>query len=907
MSSESFKAFEKANKEEILYEDNFYLRGLLLDFIADFANWDNSTDEHYLETSRALTDSAHIANGGEPETRPLVLDPFAGGGAIPLEALRIGADAFASDLNPVAVLLNKVTLEYIPKYGQPLADEVRKWGKWVKEEAEKELGEFYPKDSDGSIPIAYLWARTIVCEGPGCGAKVPLMPSSLIAKRKNNSVGLRLQADEKTKDIEVILEQPTTKAFNKAGTVAKGSVTCPRCKYTTPIASVRRQLISVKGGANEARLLAIQTIDSASRRKYRTVLETDLSAIAQAKLELKRRQEKVDGYVTVPDEELPLMSGVFNVPLYGHDTWGSMFTSRQALLLTTLARIVRDLAKQEAKHEVPIDVLTSILALAVDRQADYLSSICTWVSSGEFVGHTFAQGQSLPIKFDFAEVSPLAGGSGSWMGAIEWIARVCESCSAGDYEPGAVHKLSASDHSLPDDSVDALITDPPYYNAVPYADLSDFFYVWLKRILKNVHVDLFANEEAPKDDEITEMAGWDSRRYAHKDKAFYEDRMRQAMSEGRRILKPSGVGLVVFAHKSTTGWEAQLQAMVDAGWIITASWAIDTERSVRLRAMDSAALASSIHLVCRPRENADGSVGDEIGDWRDVLRELPIRIHEWMPRLANEGVVGADAIFACLGPALEIFSRYSGVEKPNGETVTLREYLEHVWAAVAKEALDMIFAGADATGFEEDARITAMWLWTLFSGASTAEANEESEEGNRNDEENGGSKKKATGYLLEYDAARKIAQGLGAHLEDLNSIVEIKGDKARLLPVGERARDLFGLESSEQGAMTTGRRKKSKAQGKLFTEMEDDEFETVFGVGGVPSAASTTLDRVHQTMLLFGAGRGEAVKRFLVDDGIGNDERFWRLADNLSKLYPSGSEEKRWVDGVLARKKGLGF
>jgi adenine-specific DNA methylase len=178
------------------------LRFALLDFIADFANWDNSTRTEYLATSRALTEAAHVALGGEPGTRPLVVDPFAGGGAIPLEALRVGADAFASDLNPVAVLLNKVVLEYIPKYGQRLADEVRKWGAWVKQEAEKELAEFYPKDPDGATPIAYLWARTIVCEGPGCGAEVPLMRSLWLSKKANRSTALRIVPNQAAKRVE---------------------------------------------------------------------------------------------------------------------------------------------------------------------------------------------------------------------------------------------------------------------------------------------------------------------------------------------------------------------------------------------------------------------------------------------------------------------------------------------------------------------------------------------------------------------------------------------------------------------------------------------------------------------------------------------------------------------------------
>src|SRR5208337_3927075 len=207
--------------------------------------------------------------------------------------------------------------------------------------------------------------------------------------------------------------------------------------------------------------------------------------------------------------------------------------------------------------------------------------------------------------------------------------------------------------------------------------------------------------------------------YRHKDSQWFELTMAKACAESRRIAKPQGIGVFVFANKETAGWEAMLGALISSGWIITGSWPVDTEMGNRLRAQNSAALASSVHLVCRPRENTDGSVRtDEIGDWRDVLQELPRRIHEWMPRLAEEGVVGADAIFACLGPALEIFSRYSRVEKVNGDVVTLKEYLEQVWAAVAKEALKVIFEGADATGFEEDARLTAMWLWTLSAGAN---------------------------------------------------------------------------------------------------------------------------------------------------------------------------------------------
>ena len=313
--------------------------------------------------------------------------------------------------------------------------------------------------------------------------------------------------------------------------------------------------------------------------------------------------------------------------------------------------------------------------------------------------------------------------------------------------------------------------------------------------------------------------------------------------------------------------------------------------------MKSAALASSIHLVCRPRENPDGSLRtDAIGDWRDVLDELPVRIHEWMPRLAQEGVVGADAIFACLGPALEIYSRYSRVERADGAAVPLgdqdgeRGYLSYVWETVSKEALSMIFEGADTADFEADARLTAMWLWTLSTAPNGAQASEN------------GKVVKSAGYTLEYDTARKIAQGLGAHLERLGGLVEIKGNKARLLPVAERTRALFG-----KGGPKPPRKRGQTGQLPLFAELEADQGESAWGDLGAPPTGATVLDRVHQAMLLFASGRSEALRRFLVEEGVGREAHFWRLAQALSALYPVHTDEKRWVDGVLARKKGLGF
>ena len=426
----------------------------------------------------------------------------------------------------------------------------------------------------------------------------------------------------------------------------------------------------------------------------------------------------------------------------------------------------------------------------------------------------------------------------------------------------------------------------------------------------------FDNSTTPKDEEAIWNPG---RIYAPtgqpKDEDFYEFQMAKALAEGRRITVAEGIGVVVFAHKSTAGWEAVLSALLKAGWTATASWPIDTEMSNRVNAVGTASLASSVHIVCRPRRQDAASTGQpEVGSWRTVLSELPGRIHEWMPRLAEEGVVGADAIFACIGPALEIYSRYSRVEKASGEPVALKEYLEQVWAAVSKEALSMMFEGADASGLEEDARLTAMWLWTLGGGSASGGAGEPSDdvanEVEDDDEEGSkGSKGKAlAGFVLEYDAARKIAQGLGAHLEKLTDVVEVKGDKARLLSVAERTKALFGKDganASESSPKATA--KSSKKQLGLFAEIEAAEKQGFLGPTGVPKIGTTTLDRLHQAMILFGAGRSDALKRFVVEEGAGKDPRFWKLAQSFSALYPPGSDEKRWVDGVLARKKALGF
>lgn len=885
------------------------LRAALLEFIAEFSNWDHVGDRLFLGTARSLTTAAHEALGGEPGTRPLVVDPFAGGGAIPLEALRVGADAFASDLNSVPVLLNKVVLEYVPRFGRDLIDQFREWGDAVLKEARASLATLYPRDSNGAVPIAYLWARTIRCEGPGCGADIPLIRATQLSRKAPVA---HVQVVAEGREIRTVL-RPGQESQSTA-TVSGGKATCPRCQYTTPAKRVKVQMTLKSGGANTARLFAV-LVEHNGSRQFRSPTERDEQAVqaaGKAFHDLERTRPAI--FPTEPINPLrPYKNtvGVCIVTRIGIARFIDLYTARQATSVIAFQDAIQSVRSKRGGSSPMDDALETLLLLALDRLVMQNTSLSRWHTTRSTIEGLFSK-QALQIVWDFVEANPTHSVMASWASGIQWIEKVLEANLVLD-QPGRVERASAEECPLPSDSVDVVCTDPPYFAAIPYADLSDVFHVWLRRGLRGRDASYFRDELAEKARELVVTNSARGPEGEQKDEEFFAEAMQRALARARDMAKPNGIACIVFADSSTKAWDAMLRAVLGAGWVVTASWPIDTEMQNRTRAQASASLQSSIFLICRPRERPDGSLeSDTVGDWRDVLAELPGRIHTWMPRLAREGVVGADAIFACLGPALEIFSRFSRVEKSNGDQVALAEYLEHVWAAVANEALSTIFDGADAAGLEADARLTAMWLWTVGAGRQTAaqtdaDPEDDGDEESGDEEEEGAAATMAAsqrGFALDFDAARKIAQGLGAHLDTLGRLIEVKGDTARLLSVAERSRHLFvGTEEQEQQRrQTKGRR---GAQTTLFAEDEVAMGASWSGDGRELAAAETTLDRVHQAMLLFAGGRSDALKRLLVEDAAGLDARFWRVAQSLSALYPTGTDEKRWVDGLLARRKGF--
>ena len=1036
-------------------KDDTGLRKSLLKFIGDFADWDLSSNALYLEVSRGLVKAAH------PDEPPLVVDPFAGGGSIPLEALRLGCEAFASDLNPVACLILKVMLEDIPRHGPELAKELRQVGAAIRQQAERELADLYPKDPDlpaprrgkffiyvlkcsndsfyigqtediprrlkqheggevswtakhlpveiihweqfdsreaavkreqdlktgfgrkwlkreyekgrlaarqagGATPIAYLWARTVRCESPKCGAEIPLVRSFWLCKKAARKRALRYQVHHRgAEGAEVHFEifEPRSDAEVPAGTVSRAKARCICCGGVLPPDRVRAQLATQRGGADVAfdaqgrrtggaRMLAVVTLHPGETgRHYRLPLDRDYEAVHKAQARLAKLLKDWEdggkpGLCPVPDEPTPAGGGsgagrAFSVRRYGMLQWGDLFTARQKVALLTLASQIR--------AAVCSDDVKRLLSLALDRIASRSSSLCLWRyhADQEKVEHIFGR-QALPVVWDFAEAVVTSESTGSFQDGIEVVAGCIAPAAANFDTPGQLQQADACSSPLPDETVGLWFTDPPYYDAIPYSDLSDFFLVWLKRTVSNSSVlrDPFdpQNPLSPKTQEAVQD---ETRQYdgQPKDRAFFETVMARAFAEGRRILRRDGVGSVVFAHKTTEGWEALLSGLIRGGWVVTGSWPITTEMANRLRARESAALSASIHLVCRPRIEAS------VGEWREVLRQLPARVRDWMERLQGEGVRGADLVFACIGPALEIYSRYAKVVDAEEREIPLggdpeakephkRGYLAYVWEIVGRTALEHILGTAEAKArngaalsavpgtaqaggaLEEDARLTALFLWTLQSTngddrRGDAENGEEESEADSEDDEDSASSapRRLKGFSLVFDVVRRFAQPLGIHLPDWEGrIVETEKGVVRLLPVAERAEQLFGKAGAESVAEQLEQDTGGRAQLSLFPAPGEDSPGKRRGRRGRPMAASeeesvhpprlggareaTTLDRVHAAMLLQASGRTNALRALLkAEQERGPD--FLRLANALSALYPTSSEEKRLLDAMV--------
>ncbi len=654
-------------------------------FIAELSKWENALKPLWIEQARRDILDAY---DGKP---PKVLDPFGGGGSIPLEAQRLGCETYSCDLNPVAVLIQKCTLEYPQRYGKRLYDDVKKWGEWVLAQVESELEDFYPKGPDGSIPFAYIWARTLPCQNLLCNANIPLIRSFWLAKGK-----IALLPYENAGSVAFRIvgmgDAPIPSGFDPAdGTVVRAVVTCPLCKSTIPASDTRH--LFQEGFAGEQMLAVVTQHPNVSGKRYRLPTESDFDNFSQVQRRLVKKRETLSSeweIDPVPDEPTPEGNGggaerfVTRCPNYNMHTYGALFNARQQLVLVTLAEKIREAySEMRSQGYSPDDscVVVTYLGLWLDQVADNSSNLCMWINPGESLGHVFS-GPGLAITWDYAESNALRVAANRLKTLLRPIKHLVQLGTA----PVTVKQVSATNLPYSANTFDAVLTDPPYYDNIPYAYLADFFSVWLKRSIGHLHPCLFKTDLTPKDEEIVA--------YGHREggleagKQFFEENLAKAFTEMYRVLKPDGIAVIVYAHKSTSGWETLINALLDSGLVITAAWAISTELKSRLWAMNVAALASSIYMVARKSDR------EPTGLYRDVRAELEVYLKERFMELWQSGIAGPDLFIATIGNGIEVFGKYAEVIDDNDETIRANRMLKDIQQIVATEALGKVSPNA---------------------------------------------------------------------------------------------------------------------------------------------------------------------------------------------------------------------
>lgn len=708
---------------------------------------------------------------------PVVMDPFAGGGAIPLEAMRLGCKTIAADINPVAWFLLKCTLEYpqrlsgekqpVPDfaiqsddflaiylkirnkglYGNrlkgkmkeareglfPLPDldlswHVRAWGQWVLDQARADLASFYP-EVDSQQTVAYLWARTVPCKS--CGATLPLLKTRFLKRNKTgNRVLLTMEPNEGKTGVVFGIEENVPRMGSGAtlrehdkkigtGTMSRSGATCPCCTHTMTMDELRAAI-----SANPSSAVMTVVITAGEKtRGFRLPTDPEHKAAANAANELAAL------YADIPfglsNEPTPKggngASRAFSVRNYGLNTWASLHTSRQLLSLGTFVKHVRqvpDRMRNTGYTQDWIEAVTAYLALALDRMADRSSVLCRWDVGKITIANVFS-GFRLPIVWDFVESVPFSGSTGSFQSQLDWIARYTTHGVHATQPAPPPEVLKRSALVTNEIRPDLILTDPPYYDAIPYAALMDFFYIWLRRTTHGLSPEIDAAFEEPlgpkwdhkgQDGELID----DSSRFegdSEASKHAYENGMARAFMACHDTLADDGRLVIVFAHKKADAWETLVSAIIRAGFTVTASWPIQTEMGNRTRAQSSAALSSSIWLVCRKRSLAARPGWDTL-----VLSQMRENITDQLRRFWDAGIRGADFVWAATGPALEAYSAHPFVKKTNspGEILTVREFLDAARRIVLDYAVAGVFsevageaAPESATGLDD---ITAYYL-----------------------------------------------------------------------------------------------------------------------------------------------------------------------------------------------------
>ena len=713
---------DPSGDSSLTHEEQEAERARLFGILERLVKWENSNDPD------VLAEAQGEINRCFPDGPPPILDPFGGGGAIPLEAQRLGLKALSGDLNPVAVLIQKAMIDIPSRFAglppvhegidarlttwhraQGLAADIEAYGQWMSDEAERRIGSHYPpvEGPDGTLltPIAWIWARTIESPDPTWKGRVPLVASWTLSQRPGKpKTWIEPVIDRDTQTISYNIRSGGGPTLER--TVDRGGGRCIATGASMPYTYIRPQFRNGNMGQD---LMAVVAEGS----RGRVYLEPDAAS-----------KEAADVHVTgeVVAGSIFDWPGRTNVVRYGMESWQDLFTPRQLLALSTFSELLSEVhtsaSTAAASAGLPADgvrlsnggsgatayadALVTYLAFVVDKCADYWSTICSWHNSGEKMRNTFGR-QAIPMTWDFAEGNPFSSSSGNWMAMVDWVRKAVEHLPASVL--GVAEQRDARARVHESDGA-AISTDPPYYDNISYADLSDFFFVWLRKNLSDVWPDECATLLTPKSTELI------ANRYRAGSKEaaerHFESGMAEFMAEVASAQPPDVPATIYYAYKATetkegelrsTGWDTFLQAVLDSGLQVNATWPMRTELGNRLLASKSNALASSIVLVCRPRSStaALASRGEFVAALRDELPEA-VRL------LQSGNIAPVDMAQSTIGPGIKVFSRYAKVVEADGSAMSVSSAL-----SIINDVLGDVLDGEEAE-LDADTRFASTWF-----------------------------------------------------------------------------------------------------------------------------------------------------------------------------------------------------
>jgi adenine-specific DNA methylase len=666
------------------------------------------TDRHLNSKKEVLLRQKNLENAIDKflNRMPKIFDPFAGGGAIPLESARLGCKSYGNDINPVAHIIQKGSLEFPQRFGKPISytksEFLRLYGpeEWTLLQNEnliykngeaigvridnrlsfdvrfyanklllltdKDVGQYYPKVTKNDKPIAYYWSRIAKCSNPSCKAEVPILRQFYLCNKKEKPVYLNPIISDSKIDFKI-----HHGICNIDGWSNRGNLKCPCCGSITDVKKIKEQ--SINGGLPE-RLLAVIEVDK-NGKNYRLPTQEEISVI-----------EKIP-IVQRPIEKMQRNSAGGDTFSWGISEWGQMFTRRQLFTMSSLVNNINKikLLLVEFEPEYKKAILT-YLAILIDRGSTRLTSFGVWNPQYEKIQPIFSR-QAIPMVFDFPEsvFTPVEGPIAS---QLEWILKVIESESSTPFISHVYNASSGEKKQFSEKYLTAVITDPPYYDAIAYADLSDFFYVWLKMSLGNTYPEIFATPQTPKSEECTAL------KHHHDDdkdkaKAHFESKLLQIFEAIEH--QTSDIVSIMFAHQSTEAWTTLCNSILGAKMNITGSWALDTEMTGALKT-DKAFLSSSVTVCAKPVSR------NGVGNFKDVKKAIENTVSKEVEELYRLGFRGADLLTACFGQAVSEFGKYEKVEKADGSEVTVAELLEMARES-AFNALLKGFDGDDFTKF----------------------------------------------------------------------------------------------------------------------------------------------------------------------------------------------------------------